>query len=188
MQTNGRKGLGAGGKDLDDVVACGWYVSGTYVLTGEDKLRSGDVVPRDPFNPLADRIGLGAWEVGFRYAELTFDSDDPVNFFDGNLSLMPSGGTTAENGAKALTLGVNWYFNERTHLMFNWTNYWYDNAFGTPFSCPALTCTARTFAVATTPPERSSPACRSGSKQGHRSCRPRGPPRFPGGPFIIIPQ
>lgn len=29
--------------------------------------------------------------------------------------------------------------------MFTWTNYWYNNAFSTPFSCPALTCTARTL-------------------------------------------
>jgi hypothetical protein len=26
--------------------------------------------------------------------------------------------------------------------MFNWTNYWYDNALGTPFSCTLGTCTA----------------------------------------------
>ena len=40
------------------------------------------------------------------YAELTFVSDDPVHFFDGNLTSaarIPGGGRTAENGAQALT-------------------------------------------------------------------------------------
>src|SRR5262249_264665 len=83
--------------------------------------------------------GPGAWELGIRYARLKFRSDDPVNFFDGNLAKIPGGGTTADNGAKALTAGVSWYPNERTRLMFNWTTYWYDNPLGTPFSCP-ITC------------------------------------------------
>jgi phosphate-selective porin OprO/OprP len=144
VQMNERKGLGAGGSDLDDVTATGWYASATYVLTGEDKLSSGNVVPRNPFQPFAGRMGLGAWEAGIRYAELDFDSDDPVNFFDGNLTRIPGGGD-GENSAQALTLGVNWYFNQWTRLMFNWTHYWYDNPLGTPFSCPAPTCTAATL-------------------------------------------
>jgi phosphate-selective porin OprO and OprP len=145
VQENERSGLGAGGSDLDDVTATGWYVSGTYVLTGEDKLRSGNVVPKNAFLPFTGRGGLGAFEVGIRYAELDFDSDDPVNFFDGSLTRIPGGGTTAQNGAQALTLGVNWYFNEWTRLMLNWTNYWYDNSLGTPFSCDLGSCAATTL-------------------------------------------
>jgi phosphate-selective porin OprO/OprP len=141
VQENERQGLGSGGSDLDDVTATGWYVSGTYILTGEDKLRSGNVVPRRPFIPVAGKMGPGAWEVGVRYAELDFDSDDPVNFFDDSLGSIPGGGSTATNGAQALTLGVNWYFNEHTRLMFNWTNYWYDNRLGTTFSCELGACT-----------------------------------------------
>jgi phosphate-selective porin OprO and OprP len=141
VQMDERNGLGPGGSDLDDVTATGWYVSGTYVLTGEDKQRSGNVVPRNPFIPFSDRRGLGAFEIGIRYAELDFESDDPLNFFDGNLARIPGGGR-GENGAQALTLGLNWYFNEWTRLMFNWTNYRYDNALGTPFSCTLGTCTA----------------------------------------------
>lgn len=142
VQIDEREGLGPGGHDLDDVIATGWYVSGTYVLTGEDKLRSGNVVPRRPFLPVFGKMGPGAWEIGIRYAELDFESDDPLNFFDRDLSRIPGGGRTAENGAQALTLGVNWYLNEQVRLMFNWTNYWYDNPFGTPFSCVTTTCNA----------------------------------------------
>jgi phosphate-selective porin OprO and OprP len=144
VQTNERQGLGAGGVDLDDVTATGWYVSATYVLTGEDKLRSGNVVPRKPFIPFSDQGGLGAFEVGIRWAELDFSSDDPVNLFDTSLSSanIPGGGTTAENSAQSLTLGLNWYFNEWTRAMLNWNYYWYDNARGTPFSCQLRSCTA----------------------------------------------
>jgi phosphate-selective porin len=144
VQTDERKGLGPGGVNLDDVTAMGWYVSGTYVLTGEDKLLSGNVIPRKPFIPFSDQGGLGAFEIGFRWAELDFSSDDPVNFFDGSLSpsSIPGGSRTAENGAQALTLGANWYFNEWTRLMLNWNYYWYDNPRGTPFSCQLGSCSA----------------------------------------------
>lgn len=147
VQTNERIGLGPGRVDLDEVRAEGWYVSATYLLTGEEKRLSATVTPKYQFNPVTGKWGSGAWEVGIRYAELTFESDDPVNFFNGNLAsaMIPGGGRTAENGAQALTVGVNWYPNSRTRVMLNWTNNWYDNALGTPFSCPSqiITCTAR---------------------------------------------
>jgi hypothetical protein len=80
-----------------------------------------------------------------RYAGLKFSSDDPLNFFNGNLSMIPGGGRTAENGAQALTLGVNWHLNDRVRAMFNWTNYWYENELGTPFSCQTSSCSAATL-------------------------------------------
>jgi phosphate-selective porin len=147
VQANERKGLGPGGANLHDVTATGWYVSGTYVLTGEDKQRSGNVIPRKPCIPFSDQSGLGAVEVGFRWAELSFDSDSPVNLFSSSLSPVniPGGGTTAENGAQSLTLGANWYFNEWTRVMLNWNYYWFDNARGTPFSCQLGSCSAATL-------------------------------------------
>ena len=71
-----RNGLGPGGSDLDAVRVKGWYVSGTYLLTGEERVFNGPVVPRRPLNPIGDEIGLGAWELGIRFAELKFSSDD----------------------------------------------------------------------------------------------------------------
>jgi phosphate-selective porin OprO/OprP len=144
VQTNQRKGLGPGGTDLDNVTATGWYVSGTYVLTGEDKQRSGNVIPHRPFVPFSDESGLGAVEVGIRWSELSFDSKSPVNLFSSSLSSanIPRGGTTATNGAQSLTLGAKWYFNEWARAMLDWDYYWYDNAFGTPFSCSLGSCSA----------------------------------------------
>ena len=82
--------------------------------------------------------------MGIRYAELDFDSDSPLNFFNGDLApaQIPGGGTTAINAAQALRLGFNWYLNERVRGMVNWTNYWYENSFGTPFSCTLGSCNA----------------------------------------------
>jgi hypothetical protein len=42
---------------------------------------------------------------------------------------------SAENGAQAVTGGINWYLNSRVRAMVNYTQYWYDNGLGTPFSC-----------------------------------------------------
>ena len=108
-----------------------------YLLTGEEKRLSDTGSPSHLFAPIAGKWGPGAWELGFRYAELDFRSDDPVNFFDGNLARIPGGGKTAENGAEALTLGVSWYPNQHTRVMFNSTTYWYDNALGTPYKLSA---------------------------------------------------
>jgi phosphate-selective porin OprO and OprP len=74
-QRNERVGIGPGGVDLDDIVARGWYASGTWIVTGEDKPLNGPVEPRRPFNPLARQIGPGAWELALRYATLEFTSD-----------------------------------------------------------------------------------------------------------------
>ena len=142
-QMNQRTRLGSNGQSLDDVTATGWYVTGTWLLTGEERPLNRSVIPKRPFFPVAGQFGPGAWELALRYAELKFSSDDPVDFFDGNINNgITGGGTTAENGVEALTAGVNWYLNSRVRYMLNWTQYWYDNPLGTPFSCEQVSCTA----------------------------------------------
>jgi phosphate-selective porin OprO/OprP len=143
QQRNERTHVGIGGADLADVVATGWYVTATYLLTGEAKVFNGPVVPRRPFSPVGGKWGPGAWELAVRWAELHFGSDDPVDFFDGNVTNgITGGGPTAENGVRALTVGLNWYLNSRVRYMANWTTYQYDTLLGTPFSCGQPTCTA----------------------------------------------
>ncbi|HLC40948.1 MAG TPA: porin [Methylomirabilota bacterium] len=96
-----------------------------------------------PFSPITGQMGPGAWEFALRYAELKFDSDSPLDFFDGSVTNGITGrGTTAKNDIRALTTGVNWYLNLNTRDMLNWTQYWFDNPLGTPFSCRLATCTA----------------------------------------------
>jgi len=77
VQTNQRHGLGPQRSNLDKVTAKGWYVSGTYLITGEEKRLSAPVHPTYPFAPIAGQWGSGAWELGMRYADLSFSSDDP---------------------------------------------------------------------------------------------------------------
>ena len=61
-----RNGQGLGDVDLPDVIAQGWYLSGTWLITGEGK--AGGVEPRHPF-PLH---GAGAFEVVARIEEMRF--------------------------------------------------------------------------------------------------------------------
>jgi phosphate-selective porin OprO/OprP len=130
-------------RNLAPVVARGWYLSGTYLLTGEEKVIYGPILPRRPFSPLTEEWGLGAWELAVRYATLAFDSDDPVDFFDGDVGNgITGGGFTATNQASAFTAGINWYLNSRTRFMMNWSTYWFDNPLGTPFSCRQPSCGA----------------------------------------------
>ncbi|MBI3989830.1 MAG: hypothetical protein HY347_09465 [candidate division NC10 bacterium] len=139
--TSDRDGLGPGGTNLDAIRARAWYVSATYLLTGEEKT-SGAITPKRSFKPFGEKAGPGAWELALRGMRLDFNSDDPLDFADGNITNgITGGGTTAENGATGLTVGLNWYLNRQTRLMFNWTNYWYDNNLGTPFSFDPATKT-----------------------------------------------
>jgi len=145
-QVDERKKLGPGGSNLDDVTATGWYVTGTFLLTGENSVLNGPVIPRSPFLPFAGKLGPGAWELVARYQELKFRSDDPVDFFDGNINNgVPGGSSSAENGAQAVTGGINWYLNARVRAMVNYTHYWYDNSLGTPYSCSQASCSAATL-------------------------------------------
>jgi phosphate-selective porin OprO and OprP len=59
VQQNARDGLGPGGSDLDDVVATGWYISATYLLTGEDR-SSIDLLSPDVHSPRF----LARWDPG----------------------------------------------------------------------------------------------------------------------------
>jgi len=114
-----RKGLGAGGKDLDDVIGQGWYVAGTVFVTGEQKVH-GKAPKVTPVNP---RTGdYGALELVARYAQLDFDASD---------ALLPAT-HPGPNRVDAFTAGVNWYLSPNVRLMFNWTQNWFDNRAATP--------------------------------------------------------
>jgi phosphate-selective porin OprO and OprP len=105
-----RLGQGLGDGDLPDARARAWYVSGTWVLTGEDKRR-----PLKAAAPLFQG-GLGGVEVGARYERLWFDSvgpalDEPFR--------NPRAETIFPGGNRALTLGVNWTLNRFVKLQVN---------------------------------------------------------------------
>ena len=105
-----RNGQGLGDVDLPDVIAQGWYLSGTWVVTGERK--AGGVEPGQPF-PLH---GAGAFELAARIEEMRFSSagtggEPPFT--------NPRAANILPNRDRVLTLGGNWYLNRFGRMAFN---------------------------------------------------------------------
>lgn len=111
--TDERNGQGLGDVDLPSAIAQGWYVSGTWALTGENK-GSGGVDPSRPF----PTKGIGALEVAGRFEELRFGSqgtgDEPPFTNPRAANILP-------NRDRILTLGVNWYLNRFGRVTVNGT-------------------------------------------------------------------
>ncbi len=104
-----RLGQGLGDQDLPDARARAWYVSGTWILTGEDKKR-----PVKAAHPLF-RGGVGAIEVAARYERLWFDSAGGTDLPFRN----PRSETIYPSGDRVLTLGVNWTLNRFVKIQVN---------------------------------------------------------------------
>lgn len=85
-----KQGLGSGGRNLPGVIVKGYYVSATYLLTGEQRVDDAQPIPDFPVFG-SGRKGLGAWKLKFRYSTLRMS--------DG----------AASNQVDTLTPGVNWY-------------------------------------------------------------------------------
>ena len=98
--TTQRHGQSVEDTDLSDLVASGWYLSGTYLLTGERKTAGGDVPRRALF-----RGGYGALELASRIEKLTFGS----KAHDDIPSLSPRADVVFGNSDRVATFGVNWY-------------------------------------------------------------------------------
>jgi phosphate-selective porin OprO/OprP len=97
-----RERQGFADEDLPDARARAWYVSGSWVVTGEDKER-----------PVEPRRALGAVEIVGRYERLWFDSVDAI---PGAGFSNPRAEVILPSGNRVLTLGVNWYLNRWAKL------------------------------------------------------------------------
>ncbi len=107
--TDDRLHQGIAQDDLPDARARSWYVSGTWVLTGERKMRP--IKPADDFL----RGGPGAIELAGRIERLWFDSAGGTD--------VPTRANRSEtilaSGDQVLTLGVNWTLNRFVKFQFN---------------------------------------------------------------------
>ena len=84
----------------------GFYVYGSYFLTGENrvyKTSSGAFDRMSPKRNFDGNGGLGAWEIALRYSNLDLNDAD---FSGGELD--------------DFTVGVNWYLNPNTRFMWNY--------------------------------------------------------------------
>lgn len=98
---------------LDDEAFDGFYVYGSWFLTGETRpFKNGNFDRVKPLTTLG-KDGLGAFELALRYDRLDL-ANTPVLGREGNKS-------------QSLTLGLNWYFNPYAKLMINWIRFDGDN-------------------------------------------------------------
>ena len=102
-----RRGQSIDDKDLPDAVAHGWYLSGTWLLTGEP--RSGAVHPKKPLPH-----GFGAVEVATRIEKLTNAGLTQPPF-----TATPRAANLPQASDRVWTVGVNWYLNDFVKVQFD---------------------------------------------------------------------
>ena len=106
--TEERLGESVEDTDLSPREAVGWYISGSWAITGEP---NKDVnLPKRPFL----QGGYGAIEVAVRLEKLTWGSVEK-----GVGSTSPRTDIIPANSDKALTIGANWYPNKWVKIQVN---------------------------------------------------------------------
>ncbi len=101
---------------LSDPNFDGWYVQGSWILTGESKpydaTRAAFRNPK-PAQPLGfgDSPGFGAWEIAARY------SVADLNYHE---NLTPALGGVRGGEQKIFTAGLHWYPNSIIKLLLDW--------------------------------------------------------------------
>lgn len=104
-----RRGESVEDTDLSPLVGEGWYVSGTYAITGEKK--SNVDKPKKPLF----QGGFGAIELAARVESLKFKSG--ASGEPGSRS--PRADVILGNGNQVTTFGVNWYVNRWIKIQAN---------------------------------------------------------------------
>lgn len=104
-----RNGQGLGDADLSDFVGTGWYVYGTWLVTGQDK--DDNISMRRSVL----RGGPGAIELAARYESLGFGSADKTGIPSRN----PRAEHLLENTDRIWTAGVNWYVMPHVKVVAN---------------------------------------------------------------------
>jgi hypothetical protein len=100
-----RRGQGVDNENLPDAIAQGWYVSTTWLLTGERK--------KDSIEPA--RRGMGAVEIAGRIERLRSSTHGArADAFDS-----PRSPWIAPRADSVWTAGVNWYVNDYVKLQAN---------------------------------------------------------------------
>ncbi len=97
---------------FDSANFSGWYVMGSYFLTGEHRAykTSNGVFSRlrPKKNFTTDEGGWGAWEVALRYSQLDLQN---------RMATVDSGDELDD-----ITVALNWYLNPNTRVMWNYVH------------------------------------------------------------------
>ncbi len=102
---------------LPDPTFDGFYVQGSWILTGETRrydVATGAFQAPRPFVPFSSAGGLGAWELALRYSRLDLD------FHSGAAGTGATADAVRGGIQDIWTFGVNWYINTNVKLMLNW--------------------------------------------------------------------
>jgi phosphate-selective porin OprO and OprP len=105
------------GATRGDLTNTGWYVQGSYVLTGE-KATYRSVTPAKPFDPKNGQ--WGAFELAARLSQIHVDQDA--------FRLGLADPTASASDAHAYTLGLNWYLNRAVKAQFNYERTVFDRS------------------------------------------------------------
>ncbi len=98
------------GEDLPNLIERGWYVSGTCILTGQKYADRAEPERRFIFGR-----GFGAVELAGRVEAARWGSADHV----GRPSRSPRAANLVSQSDRAVTLGVNWYWNKHFKVQLN---------------------------------------------------------------------
>jgi phosphate-selective porin OprO and OprP len=104
---------------LEDPSFSGWYLQGSWVLTGEARrynATTGSFQNPRPRVPFSSGGGMGAWEIAARFSRLN------LNYEPGIPGTAASPGSVRGGDQSVLTLGLNWYVNPNFKLMLNYLN------------------------------------------------------------------
>jgi phosphate-selective porin OprO/OprP len=96
--------------DLPPFIARGWYLTGTWAITGEKN--ADGIQPRHSL--FVDR-GIGAIQLAARYEQLRFGSSQHI----GTPSRSPRASNILGNSDRVWTLGANWYLNSFIKVQVN---------------------------------------------------------------------
>jgi phosphate-selective porin OprO/OprP len=102
---------------LSDPTFEGFYVQGSWILTGETRrydAASGAFQAPRPFIPFTSSGGVGAWELALRFSRTDLD------YHAGALGTAAAPDAIRGGVQDIWTLGVNWYLNPNVKVMLNW--------------------------------------------------------------------
>jgi phosphate-selective porin OprO/OprP len=95
----------------------GWYVQGSWNITGESRrysMASGSFAAPRPLSPFSASGGWGAWELAVRYSQTDLNDDAGV------LGSAPPVGGVRGGEQKILAVGLNWFMTPNLRMSFNY--------------------------------------------------------------------